>query len=92
MTVTATSLEAFNSLRDSGKLTVRQQQVMAVISPGRDYSLHEISILCGLPINCVSGRVKELRDADKLEAGPRRACKVTSNKCNPVRLITADGA
>lgn len=92
MTVADTSREAFDNLRATGKLTERQHQVMAVIASGRDYSLHEIAALSRLGVNTVSGRVKELRDADKLEFGPRRACTVTGNNCNPVRLITADGA
>lgn len=90
MTVAATSLEAFDHLRETGKLTTRQQQVLAVIAPGRDYSLQEISLLCGLPINCVSGRVKELREAGKLEFGPRRKCSLTQNNCNPVQLCMAE--
>ena len=92
MTVAETSCEAFNNLRETGKLTERQQQVLAVISAGRDYSLHEISSLCGLPINSVSGRVKELRDAEVLEFGPRRACRITGNNCNPVQCALPDGA
>lgn len=88
MTVASTSLAAYDNLRETGKLSARQQQVMAVIQPGRDYSLQELVMLCGLPVNCVSGRVKELKDAKALEHGPTRACSLTKATIHPVRLPT----
>jgi hypothetical protein len=86
MTVASTSLAAYDELRSTGKLNARQRQVMAVIQPGRDYSLQELVMLCGLPINCVSGRVKELKDSGQLEHGPTRACSLTHKTIHPVRL------
>ena len=88
MTVASTSLAAYDNLRETGKLSARQQQVMAVIKPGRDYSLQELVMLCGLPVNCVSGRVAELKKAplSMLEHGPTRACSLTKSTIHPVRL------
>lgn len=92
--VAETSLLAYDDLRKTGKLTERQAQVMAVIQPGRDYSLQEISLLCGLPINIVSGRVNELKNdpLNKLEHADKRKCSLTNHTCHPVRLALPDGA
>lgn len=89
-----TSLEAYDGLRDTGKLNERQAQVLAVIQKGRDYSLQEISLLCGLPINIVSGRVNELKKEplNKLEQADKRKCSLTGYSCHPVRLSIPDGA
>lgn len=93
MTIAETSLIAYNGLRDTPKLSKRQQQVLAVIDPGRDYSLWELSYLCGLPINSVSGRVTELRREKKiLEYGERRPCDITGEAVDPVRLATTNPA
>lgn len=87
--VAETSLAAYDELRSTGKLNTRQQQVMAVIQPGRDYSLQELVMLSGLPINCVSGRVKELKDAGQLKHGPKRPCSLTGKTIHPVRVWVA---
>jgi hypothetical protein len=84
--VAESSLAAYDELRSTGKLSQRQAQVMAVIQPGRDYSLQGLVMLCGLPINCVSGRVKELKDSGQLEHGPTRACSLTHKTIHPVRF------
>lgn len=93
MTVASTSRAAYDELRSTGKLSHRQQQVMAVIQPDRDYSLQELVMLSGLPINCVSGRVKELKSAplNALEHGEQRACTITGATIHPVRLPAKQG-
>lgn len=86
--VADTSIECYHDLRDDGTLTKRQAQVMAVIQHGRDYSLQELVMLTGLPINIVSGRVNELKSNElkRLEHGPKRKCMLTQRTIHPVRL------
>ena len=80
--------ESYWSLRDSGKLTERQEQVMHVIhsDPSRDWTRNEIAHALGWPINCVTGRVTELL-GKYLEECPKRFCTVarTGKAVTPVR-------
>ena len=60
MIVQGTSFEAYISIQD--ELGDRQQQVLDVIKKYDGVSNHDISRILSLPINCVTPRVKELRD------------------------------
>ena len=60
MTVQQTSLEAYHILYDD--LGNRQKEVLDVIRGNPGICNKEISEKLLLPINCVTGRVKELRD------------------------------
>ena len=55
-----TSMEAYESLYDT--LGNRQRMVFDVIDEYNNVCNQDISMMLGLPINCVTGRVKELRD------------------------------
>jgi len=70
--------ESYWSLRDSGRLTERQEQVMRVINahPGRDWTNNEIADALGWTINKVTPRTGELRGMCKLEHGEKRFCTV----------------
>lgn len=58
-----TSIEAYEGLVESGKINKRQEQVLNVLSEHPfPITNQEISVLSGLPINCVTPRVKELRE------------------------------
>lgn len=93
MTVASTSAACYREIKSEGLLTHRQQQIMDVIKPGRDYSLQEIVMLCGLPINVVSGRVNELkRDLKRLEHGETRQCSLTRRTIHPVRIPEVQGS
>lgn len=88
--VAETSLRAHDHLVDTGAMSGQKGLVMAVIKPGKDYSINEISELTRLPINAASGRVSDLVRKDKLlEYGPQRACRVTGSTITPVRLPIA---
>jgi hypothetical protein len=92
MSVVETSIEAFHAIKSDGTLTNRQKQVMAVIRLGRDYSLQELVMLTGLPVNVISGRVNELKgEVGLLEHGPTRKCTLTNRTIHPVRLRPAQG-
>lgn len=93
MTATSTSIACYHELRAEGLLSKRQQQVMDVIKPGRDYSLQELVMLCGRPVNVVSGRVNELKgDLKMLEHGPTRKCSLTQRTIHPVRIPEPQGS
>ena len=73
MTVAETSIDAYHALRRDGGLSRQQALVMRVIKVGRDYSLQELVVASGLPVNCVSGRCFELKHSGALEhSGTRR--------------------
>lgn len=55
-----TSIEAYDCIYDD--LGHRQQEVYDVIENHIDVCNQDISMILSIPINCVTGRVKELRD------------------------------
>lgn len=65
MTVQDTSREAYEAIKPT--LTERQQQVLAVLKRCDCMCNFQIAQQLGWPINCVTGRVKELRDKNKVE-------------------------
>jgi hypothetical protein len=93
MTAAATSRLAYDEIRSTGKLNEQQKKIMAVIVRGRDYSLQELVMLSGLPINVVSGRVNELKKSplELLERAPTRKCTLTGSTIHPVRLPALEG-
>lgn len=86
--VSDTSIATYHDIKADGTVNKRQSQVLAVMKEGRDYSLQELVMLSGLPINVVSGRVNELKNADHLENGETRRCSITRRTVHPVRLVT----
>ena len=84
--VSSTSIDCYSALQNEGKLTRLQLKIMAAMEPWRDFSLQELVIITGLPINTVSGRCNELRNAKRLEHGQTRPCSVTGRRVHPVKL------
>lgn len=62
-----TSLETYHDLRKEGRLGPRQKQVYEVLETLGPHTNQEIARIVELPINCVTGRVKELRDIGLVE-------------------------
>jgi len=86
--VRATSVQAYHEALADGTLAERQRQILAVMVPGRDYSLQELVSLTGIPVNVISGRVNELKnDLGRLEHGHTRRCTVTGRTIHPVKLV-----
>jgi hypothetical protein len=85
MTVAATSIESYHAIREDGTLGKRQAEVLAAVQPGLDYSLQELVRATGLAVNCITGRVAELREMGLLENAPQRACQVTGRQVKPLR-------
>ena len=85
--VQSTSIQAYNSNKADGSTGRQQAEVMAVIAPGRDYSLRELSKLTGIEMSAVSGRVNELKELGLLEhPAMKRRCAISGRTINPVRL------
>lgn len=84
--VADTSIQAYRDLRAVGQLSRQQRVIMAAIKIGNDYSLQELVRLTQLPVNVVSGRVNELKSAQRLVLGMLRKCSVTGRTIHPVRL------
>lgn len=90
--VAETSIQAYREIQAEGVLTAQQKTLMLALhanwAPGRTWSLQEIVILTGLPINVVSGRVNELKTERPryLEEVAKRRCSVTGRTVTPVTL------
>jgi hypothetical protein len=87
----STSIATYHAIKRDGTLSARQEQIMAAMYEGRDYSLQELVHLTGLPINVISGRCNELRNAGRLELADKRPCSVTGRTVAPVMLVAAQG-
>lgn len=82
-----TSRQAHAKLKWSGKLTAQQEQLMAWLrAQSGDATRQEIARGTGLGINCVAGRCRELLDTGVLVENSRRACRVTKETANPLRV------
>lgn len=57
-----TSREAWHHLRTTGIIDQRQEQVLNVISAEGPITMQEVAESLHWPINCVTGRIVELRD------------------------------
>ena len=86
--VRETSIAAYHELRDDGKLTAKQQQIIDYLHrhPGAVFSRLEISRAIDMPINCVAGRVNELLEKGVIEEADQRLCRISGRRINPIRL------
>lgn len=86
--VRETSIATYQDLRDDGKLTAKQQQIIDYLHRhgSADFSRLEISRAIDMPINCVAGRVNELLEKGVIEEADQRPCRISGRRINPVRL------
>ena len=86
--VRETSVAAYHELRDDGKLTAKQQQIIDYLHrhPGAVFSRLEISRAIDMPINCVAGRVNELLEKGVIEEADQRPCRISGRRINPIRI------
>lgn len=78
MTVAQTSLAAFESILPT--LSGRRKQVLEAMEKGSDYSFNELVRLIGLPINCITPRILELRKLGFVSRSGVRKCSVTGSE------------
>lgn len=86
-----TSLHAYDRLQSTGKAGRQEQDILDAMTPGRGYTLQELSRLTGKPINVISGRVNGLKKKRLVFEGARRACTVTGSTVIPVIKPEAQG-
>lgn len=93
MAIAETSVARYHELLATGDVSRQQAELMAVMSPGQDYTRAELSSLARMMINCVTGRVAELIEDGKLEEqeGEKRKCTVTGYTAKVVRLSAEGG-
>lgn len=65
--VSQTSIWAYEALRDSGKLSLKQQTVLGCLFWNGPATRAAIAAQTGMPINAVCGRVHELMQAGHIE-------------------------
>ena len=70
-----TSLEAYHSIED--ELNSRQYQIWGMLKHYRSLSNLEISRILGIPINCVTPRVKELRNMGLVVFSHKKKDRIT---------------
>jgi hypothetical protein len=85
--VAETSIEAYYGRVMNKLATSQNERVMKVIQPGRDYSLSELmALVSGIDKSSMSRVVNGLRAANRLQAAPKRECRVTGVTITPSRL------
>jgi hypothetical protein len=86
--VRETSRQAYQELRDSGKLGSQTNQIYhELLRVKIDLSLQEISKNTGLGINAVSGRINEMKKKNLVRECAARKCSITQKTITPVKAI-----
>lgn len=67
MTIHANSLATYFTLRDANQLAPKEMEVVAALVEHGPLTRQQIPEITGMPINCVSGRVKSLLDKGLIE-------------------------
>lgn len=86
MSVSDTSVDAYNEHKESGKLGKQAMSIMAGLEPNKDYSRREISKLLKMELSSVCGRVNELLAAGLMLELETRKCLVTGKTIHPVKV------
>lgn len=86
MTATATSRKAYHEIESEGRISRQMQTILAVMRPGSDYSLQELSRLSGVQINAVSGRINAMKSIGAVVVTAPRKCTITGRTVMPVSL------
>lgn len=85
--VSTTSIEAYYGKVIPKLAQSQNSRVMAVVQPGRDYSLSELMRLVpGIDKSSMSRVVNGLRAAKRLEPAPDRKCSISGITVTPSRL------
>lgn len=79
-----TSIEAYDEMKGSGKLTNMQRKVLDAMATGRDYSRAELAKSTGMQLSSICGRVFELKEKGRIAEAPIRPCKITGKTVHPV--------
>ena len=85
MSVRDTSIETYGDINYSGLIGQQAQSILDARSKDRDYSLQEISVQTGIPINAVSARCNELKKGYYLTETDKRRCSITKRTIHPLR-------
>jgi hypothetical protein len=93
MTVRAISIEAYERHIESGKRDVQWVRIYNHVSAyGHIFpkTRSELSALLNMRMSSVCGRVHELIEAEMVEDGERRECKITGEPAHTVTLKVSD--
>lgn len=91
MTVRLTSMNAYQDLRDTGKIGKQAQTILSAMALGRNYSLQELSRITGIAINAISGRCNDMKKIGVLVEDTCRKRSITGRSVHPVRIQFANG-
>lgn len=85
--IAETSRDAYDEIRDSGKLGEQQRRLMKWLHMhGGEHTRAELAARIGMRLSSVCGRVNELIELGYLEDGDRRPCSQTGRSAHPVRI------
>ena len=84
MTVAQTSISAYKEHIATGKVGAQAQAILDFMNQGDNYSRRELSVLTGLELSSICGRVNELLEVGLLVEGTKRKCMVTKKTVSPV--------
>jgi hypothetical protein len=84
MTVAQTSISAYKEHIATGKVGAQAQAILDFMNQGDNYSRRELSVLTGLELSSICGRVNELLEVGLLVEGTKRKCMVTKKTVCPV--------
>lgn len=85
MNARATSIAAYNELRDSGRMSQQEATIYLVLFRcEKAMSLREIQRVTRIDINAVSGRVNGLKKRGLLVEHAKRRCSITGKMITPV--------
>lgn len=83
-----TSKDAYDDVKNS--LGNRQRSVLTLLAGVEDMTNTEISNTLNWPINTVTPRVKELRDAGLVEESKKRMCNITKKNVIAWKVVMKD--
>tara|TARA_R110000744_G_scaffold54142_2_gene115114 strand:+ start:2120 stop:2452 length:333 start_codon:yes stop_codon:yes gene_type:complete len=91
MSVRKTSLDAYNELQVNGKANTQRGKILSFLLAHSNYvdepfSRLELSDILEIPINAISGRVRELLDDNLVQEVPYK-CSISKNNVNGIKPI-----
>lgn len=85
-----TSLSAYHQMQQSGRLLETTEMILfALMRHPEGLTRRELEDETGLRVNQIAGRVREMLDKGRVIEDGQRACSVTGNVVNVVKISEA---
>ena len=90
MAVQDTSIDSYHKIKQTSKQETAQQKIYLTISQRGTATNRQISILTKIPINSVTARVKELREAGRVRQAGTEYDSTTERTVMTWRITTEE--